>query len=181
MMRLYENFSEQELVILRTRAERIASPIQSDKTEESVTILSVNIHGESFALPMDAVSAVYDNVQITPVPNVPPFALGITNIRGHVIFVLDLGLILGIPGIRSADGKWAIVVLDGDLGIAFQADSIQGIESLATGHLTKDIPNLALAQNDYLQGLSPDGKALLNVQSILDDLVALAESTANVS
>ena len=179
MIGIYENFSDSELATLRTRAERIATPIQTDAIEDSLTVLSVKVRAESFALPMDAISAVYDNVQITPVPNVPPFALGITNIRGHVIFVLDLGTILGVPGIKSTDGNWAIVVLDGDLGVAFQADSIEGIESLPTGHLTTDVPNLSLIRKAYLQGLSPDGKALLNVQSILDDLVALAESAAN--
>src|SRR5690349_8965626 len=103
MIGIYERFSESDLAILRTRAERIATPIQSDSIEESITVLSVKVRAESFALPMDAISAVYDNVQITPVPNVPPFALGIANVRGHIIVVLDLGTILGVPGTRPSD------------------------------------------------------------------------------
>ena len=179
MMRIYENFSESELAILRARAERIAKPIQIETTEETLSVLSVKVRNEHFALPMDAITAVYDSVQVTPVPNVPPFALGITNIRGHIIFVLDLALILGVPGSRSADGSadsdCAIVVLDSDLSIAFQVDGIEGIENLVVSHLTRDVPNLSLIQKGYLQGLSAEGKALLNAQSILDDLIALTK------
>jgi len=183
MMQIYENFSESELAILRARAERIAKPIQIETTEENLSVLSVKVRKERFALPMDAIHAVYDSVQITPVPNVPSFALGITNIRGHIIFVLDLAVILGVPGSRpadgSAEGNCSIIVLDSDLSIAFQVDGIEGIENLGLSHLTRDVPNLSLIQKGYLQGLSAEGKALLNVQSILSDLIARTESSPN--
>jgi purine-binding chemotaxis protein CheW len=178
-MQFYEHFSEQELEILRARAERLATPVQTESQEEASTALFVKVHAESYALPMEAVNAVYEGVQITPVPNVPGFALGIANIRGRIVFVLGLGVLLGIPGSTLTEGSMPVIVLESDLGIAFQVDAIEGIENLPTGHLTKDIPNLTLIKKAYLQGVSPDGKALLDVKSILNDLIAMANSAIN--
>ena len=173
-MQIYEHFSEPELAILRARAERLAAPIQTESLEETSTALFVKIHAESYALPMESVSAVYEGVQITPVPNVPAYALGIANIRGHIVFVLDLGTLLGIPETTSIEGSLPVIVLETDLGIAFQVDALEGIESLAADNLTTDIPNLTFIKKGHLQGLSPDGRALLDVKAILDDLIETA-------
>src|SRR5690349_16320019 len=151
-MQIYAHFSEQELATLRARAERIAIPVQTETQVEASAALFIKVRGESYALPMEAVSAVYEGVKVTPVPNVPAFALGIANIRGRVVFVLDLGVLLGIPDSTSIEGELPVVVLESDLGIACQVDAIEGIESLATGQLTKDIPTLTLINKAYLQG-----------------------------
>jgi chemotaxis signal transduction protein len=171
-MRIYEHFSEEELAILRARTQRIAASSRLEAAEEALTVLMVKVHTESYALPIEVIDAVYADIYITPVPNVPSFALGITNIRGHLVFVLDLGTILGLPGVEGQTADLPVIALESDLGVAFQVDAVEGIERLATATLTNTLPNLALVQKTYLQGLSPDGKALLNVQAILDDLVA---------
>ncbi len=171
-MRVFDHFSAEELAILRSRAARIAVPLHIAEPEESVTILLVKINAEQYGLPMDGISAVYEDVQITPVPNVPEAALGIANIRGRIVFVLDLGSVLGLPTRRQENENLPVIVLTSALELAFQVNSVEGIETIPKAALTNNFPHLALTRKAFLEGISSDGKAVLNLNAILDNLVA---------
>ena len=59
---------------------------------------------ENFALPVGQVLEVADLGQLAPVPGAPPAVLGVRNLRGHVLPVIDLAVVLGTaharPGVR---------------------------------------------------------------------------------
>ena len=59
---------------------------------------------ENFALPVGQVLEVADLGQLAPVPGAPPAVLGVRNLRGHVLPVIDLAVVLGTaharPGAR---------------------------------------------------------------------------------
>lgn len=49
-------------------------------------------------------------IDITQVPNMPPHILGVTNLRGRIVPVLDLRLKFGLPD-SSIDGKTCTIVV----------------------------------------------------------------------
>ncbi len=49
-------------------------------------------------------------IDITQVPNMPPHILGVTNLRGRIVPVLDLRLKFGLPDL-SIDGKTCTIVV----------------------------------------------------------------------
>ena len=53
--------------------------------------------GDEFALPATGIREVIEagSEEITPIPNVSPYLLGTLNLRGRVIWVADLGQLLG--------------------------------------------------------------------------------------
>jgi len=66
---------------------------------------------EKFAIPVDNVQEVVEFGQVTKVPNAPHYMLGIINLRGQVLPLLDTKLKLGLPGIVKSK-KSRILVLD---------------------------------------------------------------------
>src|SRR5436190_24269224 len=52
--------------------------------------------GEHYALPVDGVLEVAEVTQVTPVPGAPAAILGVANLRGQIIPVVDLALLLGL-------------------------------------------------------------------------------------
>ncbi len=59
----------------------------------------VRAGGEHYALPVGGVREIAKLSQITPVPGAPPGVLGVWNLRGDVMAVLDLATLLGLKGI----------------------------------------------------------------------------------
>ena len=53
--------------------------------------------GQQLALPLAAVERIVRVVDVTPVPDAPPVVLGVINVQGRVVPVLDLRVWFGPP------------------------------------------------------------------------------------
>ena len=85
-----------------------------------------------FALPAMGIREVLSiaSDQITPVPNVSPYLLGILNLRGQVVWVADIGQFLGEPKPISVDqGELSVIVIEsGDIMLGLAVASVKGME-----------------------------------------------------
>jgi len=78
---------------------------------DSNSYLTFALGDEKFAIPVDHVQEVVEFGHVTKVPNAPEYMLGIINLRGRVLPLLDTKLKLGLPAtVRSQKNR--IMVLD---------------------------------------------------------------------
>ena len=63
---------------------------------ESNAYLTFALGEERFAIPVDLVQEVVEPGQVTKVPNAPDYMLGIINLRGRVLPLLDTRMKLGL-------------------------------------------------------------------------------------
>jgi chemotaxis signal transduction protein len=85
-----------------------------------------------YALPLDVVREIRRPAQITPVPGTAPFVLGVSNLRGVVLAVVDLGVGLGVTEApyRQAEDAAAsrlIVVHHDGLDVACAVAAVEGV------------------------------------------------------
>lgn len=83
-----------------------AAEFQEIQTPEGELYLRFYLSsGDEFALPATAIREVIEAgfEEITPIPNVSPLLLGTLNLRGRVIWVADLGQLLGDPNPLKTD------------------------------------------------------------------------------
>jgi purine-binding chemotaxis protein CheW len=66
---------------------------------------------EKFAIPVEHVQEVVEYGQVTKVPNAPAYMLGIINLRGRVLPLLDTKLKLGLTA-TAITQKCRIMILD---------------------------------------------------------------------
>ncbi|MBZ0303931.1 MAG: chemotaxis protein CheW [Anaerolineae bacterium] len=169
-MSLQEHFSENELEILRARAERAARTPHRDGDEKIVTALQITLGGEVYALPVELLRAVYEKVMVVPIPCTPQHVTGIANIRGRIMPVLDLAILLNAPRPTSDENCALVVVSKGEISLAFQ---VEGIGEITTFPASSVGPLPAGSETSertsYLKGMLANGLTLLNVIGILDD------------
>lgn len=58
-------------------------------------MLVFELGGEEFSLPLHLVEEVVSSTVITPIPNSPPFLLGLSAVRGKIMGVIDAGKQIG--------------------------------------------------------------------------------------
>jgi len=163
-MSFYEHFSEEEIAILKARAERIANTQSETQQGDTVSALVIQAGGETYGLPMESLTAVYMGHAIIPVPCVPPFVAGIANIRGEIMPVFDLAVLLKVPG---GDTKRALIVASSnDNSVAFCVEAVGEARTVQLSALQTVPPMLNEA---YLSGISVDGMGMLNVEAIIND------------
>src|SRR5882757_6351764 len=84
--------------ILRARAQVLARPPSSAPVPSTMLeLLEFRVASERYALETRHVQGVYPLRELTPLPCTPPFVLGIVNVRGRILPVLDLKKFFELP------------------------------------------------------------------------------------
>lgn len=75
-------------------------------TDGDVQLISVRIEGQLIGLPITAVRDVFAISAMTPVPRADKAVLGLVNLRGHIVTILDLAQLLnGRASTARAEGE----------------------------------------------------------------------------
>ena len=168
-MSIFDHFSAKDRGILQARAERAARLAQDNTQDDLMTLLVVTLGQERYALPIEDIANIYEDMLITPVPCVPSFVAGVANIRGHIMLALDLAALLGVPDEIKPETATLAVLADNELEAAVQVGSIRGVESVTASDLAAIPANVELNHSAYVRGILPDGTVLLDIGSILND------------
>jgi len=101
---------------------------------EARQFLSFELDEEIFALDISKVREVLDFTSVTKVPQTPDFMLGVINLRGSVVPVVDMRLKFGIsPTVKSVNTCIIIaeIELDGETTVlGALADSVREVMEL---------------------------------------------------
>jgi purine-binding chemotaxis protein CheW len=84
--------------------------------DKELQIVGFQIGAETFGLPIAAVREIIRVPEITAVPNVPDHIVGVINLRGKIVPVVDLPKRFGAASsARSAKNRIVVVELEGRL------------------------------------------------------------------
>lgn len=156
--------------ILRERARalaRVAPPAPA--TGSMLELLEFGLAAERYALETRYVQEVHPLRDLTPLPCVPAFVLGIVNLRGRIVPVLDIKRFFGLPEQGITDLHRIILVSGNALELGLLADVIIGIRTLATDSLQTSLPTLSGIHAEYLQGVNQERLVVLNLERMLTD------------
>lgn len=81
-----------------------------DKIKETAQYLTFRLGDELFAINVFKTREVLDMSTITKVPQAPDYMLGVVNVRGNAIPVVDLRLKFGLPKAESSINSRIIVI-----------------------------------------------------------------------
>ncbi|MCK9375381.1 MAG: chemotaxis protein CheW [Syntrophobacterales bacterium] len=161
---------EEQQRILLARAQALAQDREPEREAgEYLEVLEFVLASESYALEISEIREVYPLKELTPLPCTPPFVLGIINVRGEILSVLDLKQFFDLPNKGLSDLNKVIILRRGDLEVGLLADVITGVRSLAVSELQASLPTLAGSSADYLKGVTKEALIVLDAAKILRD------------
>ena len=76
--------------ILKARARALARESGAGTVVQTIEVIEFLLAYERYAMELDHVREVFPLKEITPLPGTPPFVLGIINVRGQIVSVVDL-------------------------------------------------------------------------------------------
>ena len=156
--------------ILRARAQALARPPErAAVAAASLELLEFRLARESYALETRYVREVYPLKNLTPLPCTPPFVLGIVNVRGRILPVLDLKKFFELPEQGLTDLNRIILVRGNDLELGLLADVIAGVRTIPVDSLQPSLPTLTGIRAEYLKGVTAARLVVLDLDRILAD------------
>jgi purine-binding chemotaxis protein CheW len=127
--------------------------------------IEFNLGLERFSIPLLMVKEVIPMPEMTNVPNSPNYYVGIMNLRGQIISVIDLRIKMGIKAADS-DQETAVIIVEIDgIGIGLIVDSVNKVLKVGNSDIV-DVPKISNQINT---------KFVSGVFKIEDELIVLLD------
>ena len=105
-----------------------------------------------YGLPASAVEAIVQVQDVTFVPGVPPWILGVVNVRGEIESVLDLKAVLGLGRSEITPESRLLIAQEGDLRSGLLVDQMVDIAPFAPDAIAPPPTPLEGGRGVYIAG-----------------------------
>jgi len=162
--------AEEKKAILKARAKALAREPEKKKTRAAcLEVIEFGLARERYALETSYVREVYPFRELTPLPCTPPFVLGIVNVRGRILSVIDIRKFFDLPETGITDLHKIIIVHTDETEAGILADVVLGVQAIPRTELQPSLPTLTGIREQYLKGVTADRLLVLDVGKILSD------------
>jgi purine-binding chemotaxis protein CheW len=126
--------------------------------------VTFTVQGERHALAIERIAEISKLLPVTPVPRTADFVLGIGNVRGSVIPIIDLAVRLRLRTVsKFTRSARTLIVREHDELHGLVVDAVHDVVTLAPEELEEAPGAIAGPRGDYIQSLARWGNALLIV------------------
>jgi purine-binding chemotaxis protein CheW len=121
------------------------------------------------------IQEINKHIQITTVPQGPDYVLGVLNLRGRIVTIIDLSRKIGLPPANLTENSRNIIVNSKDEYIGLIVDQIGDVVATSTEKVEPPPANIGGLQGRYFEGVVEGRDSLigiLNIEEVLkeDDL-----------
>ena len=163
--------AEEKRKILRVRARSLAAGGETEGTSPHLLLEVVEfvLASEHYGIESRHIREIHPLNEFTPLPCTPAFVLGLVNVRGQIISIIDIKKLFDLPERGLTDLNKVIVVQANHMEVGILADAIVGVRSIAQEELHPALPTLTGIREEYLRGITKDPLVVLDVEKILSD------------
>ena len=143
--------------------------------EPKVRLITFQLKNEVYGVEVCNVREILLLNQSFPVPGAPHFVMGITNIRGNVLTIIDARKRFNLPGIDLKDSEYSesarmIVMESGEATAAVLVDSVSDVIDVEKESIDLNPKIKVHGESMYISGVvtNPEGLVIiLNVEEFL--------------
>ncbi len=123
--------------------------------------VTFRLSNETYGINVMQVQEVLRFSDIAPVPGAPPYVLGIINLRGNVVTVIDTCQRFGLPPIELTDNTRIVIIETNQQVIGILVDAVAEVVYLRQSEI-ESTPNVGNDESaKFIQGVSHRGNELL--------------------
>jgi purine-binding chemotaxis protein CheW len=123
--------------------------------------VTYRLAGEIYGIDVMLVQEVLRVPEIVPVPGAPDFILGIINLRGTVVTVIDTRKCFGLEPKGLDDSSRIVIIESGKQVAGLMVDSVAEVVNIASGQI-ETAPDVGTNDSaKYIQGITHHNNELL--------------------
>ncbi|MDE3271155.1 chemotaxis protein CheW [Pseudoalteromonas sp. SSM20] len=144
--------------------ERVLSSNAADVNDEVLQWVTFHLGDETYGINVMQVQEVLRYSEIAPVPGAPVYVLGIINLRGNVVTVIDTRTRFGLNSAEVTDNSRIVIIEAEKQVIGILVDSVAEVVYLRSSEIDS-APNIGTEESaKFIQGVSNrDGELLILV------------------
>ena len=136
---------------------------ESVANDPEIQLVTFRLQDETYGINVMQVQEVLRVAEIAPVPGAPHYVLGIINLRGNVVTVIDTRTRFGLPLTEVTDLSRIVVIESEAQVVGILVDSVAEVVDLRLSEIDS-APNVGNEESSrYIQGVASMDSALLIV------------------
>ena len=133
----------------------------ADSNDEVLQWVTFKLEEETYGINVMQVQEVLRYTEIAPVPGAPSYVLGIINLRGNVVTVIDTRARFGLMGAEVTDNSRIVIIEAEKQVIGILVDSVAEVVYLRSSEIDS-APNIGTEESaKFIQGVSNRNEQLL--------------------
>ena len=152
--------------VLQKQKEQLVSLPAKDKIDEDIMQLVGFVVGEEeYAIPILSIQEIIKPIEYTRVPRTPEYVLGVFNLRGNVIPLIDLRNKFSLPSKHIDDDTRYIVLKDGDNIAGFVIDKLTEAIRIKKSQI-EETPETMSQKDGYIYGIGKRDKGIITIVKV---------------
>lgn len=128
-----------------------------------IQLVTFRLKDETYGINVMQVQEVLRITEIAPVPGAPQYVLGIINLRGNVVTVIDTRTRFGLPTTERDDASRIVIIESEEQVVGILVDSVAEVVELRHSEIDS-APNIGNEESArYIQGVASRDEDLLIV------------------
>ncbi len=137
--------------------------VESVAGDEIIQLVTFKLKDETYGINVMQVQEVLRISEIAPVPGAPEYVLGIINLRGNVVTVVDTRTRFGLPTAEVDDASRIVIIESEEQVVGILVDSVAEVVELRQSEIDS-APNIGNEDSSrYIQGVASNDENLLIV------------------
>ncbi|HAT1658437.1 TPA: chemotaxis protein CheW [Legionella pneumophila] len=162
--------SEKTAQILKRRAQILAEEPQFlEEATETIPVMQFELGDEIYAIELSYIDEVCPIKEITPLPGTPAYVVGIMNVHGKIMSVLDIKTFFEIPKKELTNLSQVIILRSDLMEFGILADRLIGLRVIAVNSIQPAPPSFTGVRKEYLKGVTTEQMVILDANRILTD------------
>ena len=162
--------------VLRDRAASLAREAEQSAEVDLLSLLLFRVADEWYAVPLSDVREIMQDFSITPIPCVPDFIQGVTNVRGEILSVTEAARLMRVsgPAPSAVAAAPAVVIAAEGVATALIVDEIGDIAEVAEHDVEPPVSAADRIRSEFVSAsIEIEGRvvALANTERILAPVV----------
>ncbi len=167
--------------ILRERAKKLGQKrTAEDSDSECLQIIEFRLSHERYGAEVNYIREVYPLKDITAIPCTPSFVLGIMNVRGQVVSVLDIRSFFELSRQPNTELSKVLIIGKDDMECGILTDEVIGEKKIPLDIIHKNSHLMHGAWEDCIMGVTPDRLIVIGMEKLLsDDKIIVQQEVGN--
>jgi purine-binding chemotaxis protein CheW len=136
-----------------------------NQLEDILQLVGFIVGDEEFSVPILSIQEIIKPIEWTRVPQVPPYVLGVFNLRGAVIPLIDLRQKFGLQPQKHTDETRFIVMKHDDQVAGFVIDRLTQAIRLKKNQIGP-APETALQDDSLIEGVGKQEDRILTILKV---------------
>lgn len=141
--------------------------ITDTKVQDKVVGLATFYVGEALCgMDILQIPEINRHMEVTRVPQAPEYVVGVLNLRGRIVTIIDLGRKLGLSRTELTDASRNIIVNSKDEHIGLLVDRIADVVQAHWDRVEPPPANIGGVQGKFFQGVFKTEDSLISILDV---------------